>query len=51
MHAAGPESVADLPDKLKACLDCRETMVVEFGAVIGTHGGAGALGVSGYPDD
>jgi len=51
VHAADPEAAADLLGKLRARLDCRETMVVEFGAVIGTHGGAGALGVSGYPDD
>jgi len=51
VHAADPEAAADLLEKLKARLDCRETMVVEFGAVIGTHGGAGALGVGGYPDD
>lgn len=51
VHAADPEAADDLLEKLKQRLDCRETMIVEFGAVIGTHGGAGALGVTGYPDD
>lgn len=51
VHADDPEAADSLLDQLKRRLDCRETMVVEFGSVIGTHGGAGALGVGGYSDD
>lgn len=49
VHADVPDDAAELLEKLKARLDCREALVVEFGSVIGTHGGAGALGVGGYP--
>ncbi len=51
VHAADPEAANDLLGKLRQRLGCREPMLAEFGAVIGTHGGAGALRVGGYPDD
>ncbi|MHB0876458.1 MAG: DegV family protein [Anaerolineae bacterium] len=48
-HADAPAEAEKIRRYLVENLDCREALVVEFGPVVGSHGGPGTVGVGFYP--
>jgi DegV family protein with EDD domain len=48
-HSAVPAEAEKARRYLLEHLDCRETLVVEFGPVVGSHGGPGVVGVGFHP--